>query len=95
MPKRHGKSKYSLPNKKRKEINQPTSATQQPLATQVVPQPASHPTPAPIAKSAATTRNIVVQHPYIGTELRQIGILAGVMLVALIILALILPKVLP
>ena len=48
---------------------------------------ASIPTPV-VAPSAA-------QHPYIVTELRRIGILAGIMLAILVVLALVLPNLLP
>ena len=40
--------------------------------------------PTPMAKSAA------VKYPYIATELRFIGVLAGIMLITLVVLALVL-----
>lgn len=88
---RHGKGKHPHHSKKSKAkqrhgaiaLQQPTVAeTPQPVATIITPP--SLKTPAPPAKSR------IAQYPYITTELRRIGILAGIILVILIVLALVL-----
>ncbi len=89
---RRGRGKYSIPSKKKKgKLNRPAVITQQTAVSQareLAPQPdklasaASMPTP--MAKPAA------VRYPYIANELRMIGIVAGVMLVVLAVLALVL-----
>ena len=89
---RRRRGKYSFQSKKIKDKpSQPTTLAQQPAVAQAQ-EPVSPPTtpappasvPTPIAKPSA------VQYPYIFTELRRIGILSGVMLVILIIIALVL-----
>ena len=57
----------------------PTRAVSEPKPT--IPTPAAS-ISKPVAKIA------VAQHPYIGIELKRIGILAGIMLVILVVLAL-------
>ena len=46
--------------------------------------------PVPSTKTATPAAHVVVKYPYILTELRRIGILAGIMLAILIVLALVL-----
>ena len=84
---RRGRGKYSPPSKKRKRRQIYTAtATQQVVAqtygpvapSKVAPPSVKEPTPA------------VARYPHIGTELRRIGILAGIILVTLAVLALIL-----
>jgi len=89
---RHRKGKYSFQSKKRKgKLNRPPILAQQPAVT-----PTSEPvsTPEVSVPSASmpslATKPVVVWHPYITTELRTIGILAGIMLIVLIVLALVL-----
>lgn len=45
----------------------------------------------PAGATASAAAPTVVQYPYIITELRRIGILAGVMIVILVVLAFVLP----
>ena len=87
------KRKYSIQSKKRKGgLSRPTVLAQQPAVTQTR-EPVASPdvsvpsakVPTPMAKPAA------VQYPYIATELRTIGILAGIMLIILAVLAVVLP----
>jgi len=89
---RHSKGKHPVRSKrKRGGRGSVVSAAQQSPVSQTggpVPQPeASVPSPSTLAPSAtvATTR-----YPYIVTELRRIGILAGIILVILVVLALVL-----
>ncbi len=89
---RHGRGKRSHQTKKVKSRRHflPAVAQQQAVAQTYEPvsrlsesaPPASMPTP--MAKLAA------IRYPYIATELRVIGILAGIMLIILAILALVL-----
>lgn len=88
---RHGKGKHPHHSKKSKAkqrygamaLQQPTVAdTPQPAATIITPPSLKTPT------SPAKSR--IARYPYIATELRSIGILAGIILVILIVLALVL-----
>jgi len=85
---RHRKGKYSLQKRRKKgRPSRPAIAAQQPAVTQAQ-QPASRPSaPAP---STSVTKPAAVQYPYIATELRTIGILAGIMLIILAVLVFIL-----
>ena len=88
----HSKRKRSFQSKKKKDRrNPPGVVAQRQAATQtykpvtspkVVTPSASTPTPMPVLTT--------VQHHYILTELRRIGILAGIILVILVVLALVL-----
>ena len=89
---RRRRGKYSLQSKKKKgRPNRPTVLAQQPAVAQTH-EPVSSPdasgpsasVPTPMAKPAA------VRYPHIATELWTIGILAGVMLIGLVVLALVL-----
>jgi len=88
MPKkpRKGKAFYS----KRKKIKQrpPVPVARQQVVSQT---PKSYvPTPAVSIPSTKSTSK-AVQYPYIAAELKSIGILSGIILVILIVLALTLP----
>lgn len=82
---RHGKGKHHYHGKKSRArhhvpmVSQAVAGTPQPAATVSAPPPSRAPT-------AATTPR-AIQHPYITAELRNIGILSGVILVILIVLA--------
>jgi len=84
---RRDRRKHSLQSKKSRKRTPPVTVTQQqaiaqtykPAAPSKVVTPAKEPTPA------------VARFPYIATELRRIGILAGIMLTTLVVLALVLP----
>ena len=89
---RRRRGKYSFQSKKIKDKpSQPTTLAQQPAVAQAQ-EPVSLPTtpappasvPTPIAKPSA------VQYPYITTELRTIGIVVGIILIPLVVLALVL-----
>ena len=94
----HDKGKHLSRSKRRKgsqkihleRQHSPVTVTpQQPIAQADEPAPvltASAPSasaPTPVAKLPA------IQYPYIGIELRRIGILAGIMLVILVVLVLV------
>ncbi len=79
---RRKRGKYSTQStKKKSRPSRPATVAQthQPVASPSVSVPT-----APVAKPAA------VHYPYIATELRTIGILAGIMLIVLVVLALVL-----
>jgi len=88
---RRGRFKRSSQSRKKKgRLASPAIAAQQPVATQthepVAPSKAattaaSKPTPVPAPAA--------IRYPFITTELRRIGILAGIMLVVLIVLSLV------
>ncbi len=89
---RHGKGKHFSQGKKKKDRRSPlgvvaqrqvVTETHKPVAPpKVVAPSASAPVPMPVLTA--------VRYPYILTELRRIGILAGVMLVILVVLVLVL-----
>ena len=88
---RHGRGKRLPQSKKRKSkrhflatvAQQAVAQTQVPVSRPKVSAPSAS-VPTPMAKLAA------VRYPHVATELRTIGILAGIMLIILIILALVL-----
>ncbi len=89
---RRKRGKYSLQNKGRKEgSSRLTMPAQQPTAVQTHEPVSSLPMSVP-AVSAPTpkAKPPPVWHPYVTTELRTIGILAGIMLIVLVVLALVL-----
>jgi len=66
-------------------------AAQQPAVTQAYKPAAAPKVAAPPASVPTPLATLTaVRHPYIVTELRRIGILAGIMLVILVVLALVL-----
>ncbi len=89
---RRGRGKYSPQSKKKKgSPSRPAMLAQQPAVAQTdesVSSPAvsvpSARMPTPLAKPAAD------RYPYIATELRTIGVLAGIMLIVLTVLFLVL-----
>ncbi len=89
---RHGKGKHPVRSKKRiSGHGSLASAAQQPPVSQTyepVPKPeVSAPLPSTPTPSAAVS---AIRYPYIITELWRIGILAGITLVILVVLALVL-----
>ena len=83
---RRGRGKHSARSKKKRGAL--AGVAQQRVATETYKPaapavPASSPTPIVIPTGA--------RYPYIVTELRRIGILAGIMLAILVVLALVLP----
>ena len=87
-----GRRKYSIQGKKKKGgLSRPTVLTQQPALVQTA-EPVSGPNKSASSASMPipTPKVAVVQYPHVATELRTIGILAGVILAILAILALVL-----
>jgi hypothetical protein len=82
---RRGRGKHSARSKKRQGAS--TIAAQQRVAADKPPAPAV-PTP---SKPTPITAPTGARYPYVVAELRRIGILAGIMLVILVVLALVLP----
>ena len=88
---RHRKGKHSPQSKKRESRRrflatvaqqQAVAQTYEPVSRPSVPAPSAS-VPTPMVKLAA------VRYPHIATELRTIGILAGIMLIILAVLALV------
>ena len=89
---RHKRGKHPQSKKGRSKQHSIATTTQQQAVTEtresVPPPKVSAPSarvPTPSAKTTAT------QYPYIASELRTIGILAGIMLIILVVLFLVLP----
>ena len=89
---RHSRGKHSLHAKKKKmKLRQPMLAAQPSPAAVPAEAPVSTPeAPAQETKKSILPPPIRAKYPYIFSELRRIGILGGVMLEILIVLALIL-----
>jgi hypothetical protein len=85
MPKKS--RRFKMLQSKRKKIRQhsPDTFVQPPVVTQTDKPVASVP---PVAKSIPKATSNIARYPYVIAELRRIGILAGIMLVILIVLAL-------
>ena len=83
---RRGKHLPQSKKRKRKQISTVT-ATQQQAVAQTYKPAAPSKVAAPSVKEPTPT---VARYPHIVTELRRIGILAGIMLVTLVVLALVL-----
>jgi hypothetical protein len=90
---RHKRGKHSFQGKKRKDRRTPVvTATETPVAAQAYTPAASSQVVAPSARvPTPTPRPAMVKHPYVASELRRIGITAGIMLAALAILSVALP----
>jgi hypothetical protein len=84
---RRKKAKYPAKGQRRGP-----AASGQKVAVPQVEQTAASTMPASLAKEPAPVAKpaVVIQHPHIAVELRTIGILGGIMLVILIVLAFVL-----
>ena len=89
---RHGKGKQPVRAKKKRSGHGSMSVTAQPSpvsqAHRLVSQPEVS-TPPP-SKSTPSSTISTIRYPYITAELRRIGILAGIALIILVVLALVL-----
>jgi len=87
----HGKGKnYHHSKKGRAKHRQIATAPQQNVVTET-PQPVATTSSSLSASTLSPpTKSKTAQYPYINTELRSIGILAGIVLVILIVMALVL-----
>ena len=90
---RHQRDKNSFHSKKRKGRSSRPPILAQPPAAAEIPKPVSSlKVPVPSANAPTTiAKPTAAQYPYIATELRTIGILAGIILIILVVLALFLP----
>jgi hypothetical protein len=89
---RHSRGKQSFQGKKRKGKRIPTVTVAQEQAVSPTEPPATPARRAAPPLSAPTpTPPPAASHPHIAAELRRIGILAGIMLAALAVLAFTLP----
>ncbi len=88
----HSRRKRSFQGKKKKGRRSPPGVVAQRQAVAETRKPAAPPRVAAPSASAPTPMPglTAVRHPYILTELRRIGILAGIMLVILVVLVLVL-----
>ena len=91
MPKKSRRFKTLQSKRKERQLSAMANVPP-PVVTQLTKPAATHEIPSPpISSRAAKTLAITSQYFYAIAELKRIGILAGVMLVILIILALVLP----
>jgi len=89
---RHGRRKRSFQGKKKKGRRSPPGVVVQRQADIQIDKPVAPPRVVTPSASAPTPMPVLttVRYPYILTELRRIGILAGMMLAILVVLALVL-----
>ena len=89
---RHDRRKHSFQGKKKKGGRNPPGVAAQRQADMQIDKPVAPPRVAAPSASAPTPMPALTaaRHPYILTELRRIGILAGVMLAILVVLVLVL-----
>jgi len=81
---RRSRGKHAVHGKRKKGKLRPQVIVAQPQAVTQAEESVSS------TKTATPAAPVVVKYPYILTELRRIGILAGIMLAILIVLALVL-----
>ncbi len=87
---RRRRGKYIAKSKRRKgRLSHPTATVQQQAVAQArEPVPLSKASPSPTSVPAApVAKTVAIRYQNVATELRTIGILAGILLVILIVLA--------
>ena len=82
----HSRKKHSLQGKKKKGRRSPPGVVVQQQADVQIDKPVAPPRVAAPVVTAPT----LPRYPYVLTELRRIGILAGIMLIILVVLLLVL-----
>ena len=88
---RHGKGKHYQHSKKSRAKHRHTTMASQPsVVADTAAQAATISTPPSASAPTSSTALRAARYPYITSELRRIGILAGAIIVILIVLALIL-----
>ncbi len=89
---RRSREKHSAQSKKKKsKSSHPTTLAQQPAVAQTHEPVSSPKVPiTPVSVPTSMVKPVAVHYPYIATELRTIGILAGIMLIILTVLAFVL-----
>jgi len=85
MPKKSRRFKVLQSKRKKLRQSPPATVAQQPVVTQTdKPVASAHPASTSIPKATSN----IARYPYVVAELRRIGILAGIVLVILTVLAL-------
>ncbi len=88
---RHGRGKRSFQSKRGKSKRHPSATVVQQQVAAQTDKPVTPPKSAPSARvPTPMARLTAARYPYVVAELRRIGILAGIMLGILIVLALVL-----
>ncbi len=88
---RHGKGKHPHHSKKSKAMMRQASTPLNQQATAVAPKPVESVKAPTVPKSnAALEANATLRYPYVTGELKKIGILAVIIIVALIVLSIVL-----
>ncbi len=89
---RHDRRKHSFKGKKKKGRRSPPGVVARRQADIQIDKPVAPPKVVTPSAGAQTPTPVLtaVRYPYILTELRKIGILAGIMLVILVVLVLVL-----
>ena len=89
---RHGKGRQPSKSKRRREKQRYTATASQQQVVAQIPKPAipTGVSAPPASIKTPSTAPPVAQYPYITAELQRIGIMAGITLVILIVLALVL-----
>ena len=90
---KRGRGKHSSQSKKRKgrQDSAVIVAHQEAAAPVLKPAVPTEPSSPVVRAPAPAAKSVSVRYPHIGVELRNIGILAGIMVVILVVLALALP----
>ena len=89
---RRSRGKYSSQRKKRKGRRPPITTTTEPQAVAQAYKPDALPRETAPSTSVSTSMPIpAAKHPYVASEVRRIGILAGIMVAVLIVLSFVLP----
>jgi hypothetical protein len=85
---KHKRGKHRPQSKKGKSRQRFVASTAKSPAVVESHEPVSTPaTPAPrVSEPSLSSKPTIIEYPYIATELRTIGILAGIMLIVLIVL---------
>jgi hypothetical protein len=78
-------------SKRRKSGKVLSAPVAQPLAVAQKPEPASRADASVPSARAPTPKPAVARHPNVATELRRIGIVAGILLIVLVVLFFVLP----
>ena len=88
---KHGKGKHHHQSRRSKAIQRQASSAVKQTAVDDTQVPTAGPDIPPVPEVRTESAKVkTMQYPFIVNELRRIGILAGIILVALIILAIIL-----
>jgi hypothetical protein len=88
---RHRRGRYTVKSKKKQgKRSPPAMVAQQPADTQVEKDVVAPPELNAPSLNTSTVTPAIIKYPHLNSELRKIGILAGITLATLIILSLVL-----